>query len=182
MHTGDPHLSHHQLKSLFDLLYLRLCRFADQIIADSATAEDIVQEAFIKFWQRNTEIKDLPAIKTFLYVMVRNACLNHLKHQKVAQKFAQTQTQTEIAEEAAVLKAEVWGEVHRAIASLPEGCRNVFKLSYLEGLKNQEIADELKISINTVKTQKARALELLKLRLKPETFLALCFLVSEKYF
>lgn len=180
MRTGDPHLSHHHLKSLFDLLYLRLCRFADQIISDSATAEDIVQEAFIKFWQRNAEIKDLPAIKTFLYVMVRNACLNHLKHQKVVQKFAQTQT--EVAEEAAVLKAEVWGEVHRAIASLPEGCRNVFKLSYLEGLKNQEIADELKISINTVKTQKARALELLKLRLKPETFLALCFLVSEKYF
>ena len=87
-----------------------------------------------------------------------------------------------MAEEAAVLKAEVWGEVYRAIASLPEGCRNVFKLSYLEGLKNQEIADELKISINTVKTQKARALELLKLRLKPEAFLLLCLLVSEKYF
>lgn len=180
MHTGQSHRSHHQLKSLFDLLYLRLCRFADQIISDSATAEDIVQEAFIKFWQRNTEIPDLPAIKTFLYVMVRNACLNHLKHQKVAKKFAETQV-TE-AEDAAVLKAEVWGEVHRAIASLPEGCRNVFKLSYLEGLKNQEVADELKISVNTVKTQKARALALLKLRLTPESFMALCILVSEKYF
>lgn len=180
MHTGDSHHSNHQLKSLFDLLYLRLCRFADQIIADSAAAEDIVQEAFIKYWQRNADITDLPAIKTLLYVMVRNACFNHLKHRKVVEKFAQTQT--EVAEEAAVLKAEVWGEVYRAIASLPEGCRNVFKLSYLEGLKNQEIADELKISINTVKTQKARALELLKLRLKPEAFLVLCLLVSEKYF
>jgi len=180
MHTGDSHHSNHQLKSLFDLLYLRLCRFADQIITDSAAAEDIVQEAFIKYWQRHADITDLPAIKTLLYVMVRNACLNHLKHQKVVEKFAQTQT--EVAEEAAVLKAEVWGELYRAIASLPEGCRNVFKLSYLEGLKNQEIADELKISINTVKTQKARALELLKLRLKPEAFLVLCLLVSEKYF
>ncbi|SKD08548.1 RNA polymerase sigma-70 factor, ECF subfamily [Chitinophaga ginsengisegetis] len=158
MSTHHPKQSHLQLKSLFDLLYLRLCRFADLLIADSAMAEDIVQKVFINY---ECEDDDFPAIKMFLYKEVLNACQEHKATVKTA-----------------FLRAEVGGEINRAIAALPEGCGKVFKLSYVEELKNEEIAAEMSMPVSWVKTQKARAQELLHWRLKPETFLVLNFFLS----
>ncbi len=62
-----------------------------------------------------------------------------------------------------MIEAEVLGEVYKALQKLPEGCRKVINLSYFEGLSNQEVADRLNVSINTVKTQKLRALKMLRL-------------------
>lgn len=158
MSTHRPKQSHLQLKSLFDLLYVRLCRFAGLLIANPAIAEDIVQKVFINYEQ---EDDNFPAIKTYLYKEVLNACNQHTAAVKTA-----------------VIKAEVGGEINRAIAALPEGCSKVFKLSYVEELKNEEIAAEMAMPVSWVKTQKVRALELLHWRLKPETFLVLNFFLS----
>lgn len=160
MSTQRPKQSHYQLKSLFDLLYLRLCRFADLLIEDSATAEDLVQKVFVNYQEKEA---DITVIKTCLYNEVRRACELHLKSAKA---------------EEALMKAEVGGEIHLAIASLPEGCCKVFKLSYVEELKNEEIARQLSLPLSWVKAQKMRALSLLHWRLKPETFLVLNFFLS----
>ena len=60
--------------------------------------------------------------------------------------------------------------IREAIDKLPEGCRMVLKLAYFEGLKNDEIATELGISINTVKTQRQRAMKLMRLSLTSSTY------------
>ncbi|NQX38486.1 RNA polymerase sigma-70 factor, ECF subfamily [Pedobacter steynii] len=170
------------LELLHRSYYDRLLYYAWTIIHDKETSRDIVQEAFTSYWNQKEYVSsNLVQVRNFLYVNIKNACLKHLRHDKVVDKYRKLQDPDPV-EEACVLnkmiQAEVIGEIYAAIASLPEGCRKISKMGYLEGLKNQEIADQLGISINTVKTQKKRALELLRLKLNPETFLALTLLLQ----
>jgi RNA polymerase sigma-70 factor (ECF subfamily) len=81
-----------------------------------------------------------------------------------------------------MIRAEVLKEVMNEINNLPEQCGKVLKLAYLDGLKNQEVAKVLNISVHTVKNQKARAIQLLRTRLRDRdlmAFLLLCTLLSE---
>lgn len=76
-----------------------------------------------------------------------------------------------------IIQSEVLAEVYQALATLPESCQRISRMSYLEGLKNEEIAVKLGITVNTVKTQKQRGLQLLRLRLNPEIFNLLLLLL-----
>ncbi|CAL1518530.1 RNA polymerase sigma-70 factor [Chitinophaga sp. MM2321] len=151
---------------LFELLYSRLCFFAGKMTGDMTIAEDLVQEAFFKIWKTGREFQELNVAKAFLYTMVRNDCLNHLKHSQVQQKYATEQlhrkayTEPDVTQ--AIITAEVTGELHYAIGQLPPECRKIIKLSYLDELSNQEIADTLQLSLQTVKNQKSRGYKLLR--------------------
>ncbi|MEI6949718.1 RNA polymerase sigma-70 factor [Paraflavisolibacter sp. H34] len=172
------------MKQLFQLYYSRLCYFAFKMIEDREAAQDLVQDAFVGFWHRRDDFDSEPAVKTFLYVTVRNACLNRIRHEKVKKKFIDANKTSEAEEEKGLnnlVQAEVVGEIHRAIEELPQGCRQVLKLAYFEGLKNDEIAGELGVSVNTVKTQKARALQLLRLKLDADAFLALLLVLLARW-
>lgn len=156
-------------EQLFKSEYAKLCYYASQIVKDSHAAEDIVQNAFIKIWGKEADFSNEMACKGFLYTTIRNAALNFIRHKKVEDKYLEAQEINPVEETKilnSIIRAEVVGEIFRALESLPEGCKKVFKMSYLEELKNQEIADKLQLSINTVKTQKARAVQLLRIKLK----------------
>ena len=172
---------HTFIKELFDEYYVRLVHFSFQFIGDRDEAEDIVQDAFIKFWDYSTSIADNGlAIKSFLYTSVKNASLNVLRHNKVAEQHIQLQDRNPIEDSVihAIVKSEVLSEIYKAVESLPASCQQISRLGYFEGKKNHEIAEELGISINTVKTQKQRALKLLRLRLSPEV-LSLLILLTQ---
>jgi len=169
------------LESLFKEYYARLVHFSFQLVKDIATAEDIAQDAFIKYWhQRETVTANKVTVKSFLYVSVKNASLNLLRHQKVIKK-TEDKLSLSIVDEKNIInniiQSEVLAEVYQALATLPESCQRISRMSYLEGLKNQEIADALGVSVNTVKTQKQRGLQLLRLRLSPEIFNLLLLLL-----
>lgn len=172
--TSDEPADQLALESLFREFYDRLVYFSWQIVKDQAQAQDIAQDAFITYWQeRATVLPNPSAIKNYLYTTVRNASLNVIRHGKVVDDYCQQQGTAEPEEGSimdAIISAEVIAQIHTAIETLPESYRQVSVMSYLEGKKNQEIADELGLSINTVKKQKHRALELLRLRLSPELF------------
>lgn len=162
------------LEQVFHTYYARLVFFSHQIVGDKALAEDLTQEVFIKYWHHRNEIApDQATTKHYLYHAVRNASLNALRHSKVVARFLD-QAHAGEAEEAtimqALIRAEVMAELYRAIESLPESCRRISRMGYLDGMKNQEIARELGISVNTVKTQKQRGMALLRLKLNPEAF------------
>ncbi|MGV3641994.1 MAG: RNA polymerase sigma-70 factor [Adhaeribacter sp.] len=167
-------------QDLFNKYYSRLVYFSFQIVGSKEPAEDIAQEAFIKYWNQKEEIAPHQlAIKGFLYNTVRNISLNAVRHQKVKDTFAVLSSHASMEEEGiinAIIHAEVLAELHHAIATLPESCQRITRMGYLEGMKNQEIAEELGISVNTVKTQKQRALQLLRGRLNPELYLFMLFL------
>lgn len=169
-----------QLKVLFDEFYDRLVYYSVQMLKDQAAAEDIAQESFIKYWAQRGEIsEDTRAIKNYLYSTVKNLSLNHIRHGKVVNQYVSKHQTTEAEERPfidALITAEVIAEVQAAIKSLPENYRIVSYLGFLEGKKNQEVADELGISINTVKKQKQRALQLLRLKLSADLFAIILWL------
>lgn len=167
------------VRELYDQYYLRMCHFAYRLIACREAARDIVQDAFVVLLESRSRISNDPeAAKGYLYSTVKNAALNWIRHQNIVAKI-HTQQRLQEVEETGVLEAmvhaEIIGELHAALESLPKGCASVCKMAYLEGKKNQEIADALGVSINTIKTQKQRAIFLLRNKLSPH---ALSLLLS----
>ncbi|QNF35376.1 RNA polymerase sigma-70 factor [Adhaeribacter swui] len=173
-------------EQFFRDFYPRLVYFAYQILADKVKAEDTVQEAFIKLWDHRDEVSTNPiAIKNFLYSTVKNSSLNIIRHEKVVEKFKTSFIPAEAEENTVVnyiIQSEVLSEIHQAIQTLPESCQRISRMGYLEGMKNHEIAATLGISINTVKTQKQRAMQLLRLRLNPEAFILIAALIDNPFF
>lgn len=161
-----------QVRKLFNEYFNRLSYFAFRILKDQDKACDMAQDAFYKYWVARSEVENHPiAIKNFLYSTVKNSCLNVLRHEKVVSDYASNfddQSQVESSIMDSIITAEVLYSLDQAIRQLPEKYRLISELAYLEGKKNQEIADLLGMSINTVKKQKQKALELLRLRLTPE--------------
>ncbi|KAA2241280.1 RNA polymerase sigma-70 factor [Chitinophaga agrisoli] len=153
------------LRQLFEQLYPRLCHFARGILQNDIEAEDLVQEAFMKLWRQRQQFSSYAAVRSFLYTSIRNAALNILKHQRVVREHAGAENASEAEEinaEHHLIAAEVSGQLQQALAKLPPGCKQVMELGYLQGLRNNEIANLLQVSVNTIKTQKARGLYLLK--------------------
>lgn len=131
--------------------------------------EDITQESFIRLWQKHNAFSCENSIKAFLYIITRNACLNFIKHWQRRQKNMLNWSRSRKEDEETVLvklaRMDVRMQVHAAVRGLPPECSRIIRLSYLDGLKNQEIAQLLQISVHTVKNQKTRGLHLLKKRL-----------------
>jgi len=155
-------------KMIFESYHRQLIYLAQGIIPYSTEIEDIVQEAFLKLWDRRENFAHLDAIKSFLYICVKNTCLNHLKHDKVSDKY-RSRLDKFSDEQNVMLKmieAEVLQDIHMAIKKLPLGCQKVVYYGYFKEMTNNEVANKLNVSVNTVKTQKMRALKGLKLILK----------------
>jgi RNA polymerase sigma-70 factor (ECF subfamily) len=176
MGGDDAYSSCRGMEAVFRRYYPRLCYYAFKIIANKASAEDVVQDVFLRFQDRLPQFNSETALGSFLYLSVKNACLNIIRHRAVEAKY-EASASFSSAEEAPfvenLIRAEIYGEIHQALQSLPEGCRTVINLAYFDGLKNEEIANRLQVSVNTVKTQKQRGLQLLRLRLAPDAFVLL---------
>lgn len=167
LHKGDEDV----FRVIFDKYHTRLCYFASTLLPDTATPEDVVQDSFVKLWQKRLHFPDEQSVKAFLYITVKNHCLNIYKHDKVVRKYADLLPVERDSESSghSVIEAEVLENIHLALQKLPVGCRNILQLSYFQGLKNKDIASHLDVSINTVKTQKKRGLHLLRAILKVTT-------------
>ncbi len=172
----------HIIETVFKKYYSRLVLFALRYVNEQEDAEDIVQDAFSKFWiGRNSLINEEEnVIKSFLYQTVRNDCLNYLKHEKVVRHHGE-QANAEATQEPVlthIIHAEVLAQIHSAIHELPVSCSQIARALFVDGKKYQEIADELAISVNTVKSQRKRAVELLRPRLEELAYLVLlnCFM------
>jgi RNA polymerase sigma-70 factor (family 1) len=172
----------HQLhiESFFKENYSRLYYFAYKILDNKEAAEDVVHDVFVKLLSQNNIRRENTHFKSYVYTAIRNASFNHIRHDKVERRFAASVPDDFAYEEEKglelIIRAEVVGQIHQAIEALPDGCKAVLKLAYFESLKNEEIATHLGISINTVKSQKARALQLLRLRLDSSLFLFFLYL------
>lgn len=154
------------LAYFFNLHHRALCYFAIKMVNDDGQAEDIVADCFIKLWERRENFPDAEKVKAFLYIACRNNCLKYLRDEKrktVAQQlyFQQLdQDSEEILYE--IIDTEIVDILAREIESLPEKCREVFKLIYLGGKSTEQIAAELSLNVQTVRNHKTRAVELLR--------------------
>jgi RNA polymerase sigma-70 factor (family 1) len=175
---GDPQA----FTAFFQFHYRPLCYFATQLTGSSAEAEDIVKDTFVKLWYKHADFENPQNIKAFLYITTRNACLNFLRHQQVKESSRKELIYLEASrgDELVLnqlIRTELLQEIYAEIEKLPEKRREVFKMAYLDGLKNDEIADHLGISIHTVKEHKGKALSFLRIRFSDQQiilFILLC--------
>lgn len=155
---------------LFRTYYKPLCNYAHTFITDKDEAEEVVQSTFLMVWEKRATLQIQTTVRPYLYAMVRNACLNVLKHEKIKQKHIGEELaigeRTHESVIQSVFSSELEKQIYKAMEKLPEQCRLVFKLSRFEELKYAEIAEQLGISIKTVENQMGKALKIMREQLK----------------
>lgn len=137
----------------FRLMYLPLGMYAMRIVDDADYAEDLVVEAFMKAWQLIEGGAQIDNFKAYMYRSVRNECISFIRNRKETVGLEYIPEADEEAVDTSERDAKIW----KAIDELPERCREVFLMSKRDGLTNEEIANELDISIKTVKNQMTKA-------------------------
>lgn len=153
------------LNHFFKLHYRAICYFATRMIQDAQEAKDIAAVTFVKLWERRDNFDSPQAIKAFLYISCRNACLNFIKALK--RKSTEQQYYMHHLEELdvevlnTVVESEFLNGLQQEVDALPEQCRRVFSMLYFEGKRTYEIALEMDLSVKTVRNYKARAIEIL---------------------
>jgi RNA polymerase sigma-70 factor, ECF subfamily len=173
INKGELGVFHYLYKEYFP----SLCIYAKNFTRNKEIAEDVVQDVFISVWEQQGHLDIEVSFKSFLFVSVRNGCLNHLKHLQVVNKFNEDYTQllmdaqelysvSQESGDSLMIANELEEKLFKEIELLPEQCRKIFLMSRFECLKHQEIADKLNVTINTVHRQTSIALEKLRLSLK----------------
>ena len=153
---------------LYLTYYSKLVRFAKEFVIQEEDAENITQDVFIILWENRDFIEHIDNMNAYLFRLVRNKCLDYLKHKVFEQRYVesvQTSYEVDVVEDN---DTEIL--IRAAINSLPKRCRDIFLLSRVEGLKYKEISEQLGISVNTVECQMGIALK--KLRIKLDMLLA----------
>ncbi|MDR2130643.1 MAG: RNA polymerase sigma-70 factor [Odoribacteraceae bacterium] len=166
---------------LFRSYYGGLVSYASRILRDAELANDTVQETFCRLYEHRERITITFSIKSYLYKTVYNACLDAIKHRAVEHAYVNRELLdfyfskiVQAPEAEMALQDETVGEeLRKAIARLPERCREIFVLSKHEGLSNKQVAARLKISEKTVEAQMTRAL----FRLRKDLEWLLCLLL-----
>lgn len=147
--------------------------FARKLLSGEAHAQDIVQDIFIKVLESQTEFSNEIAFKSYLYISTRNACIDYLRRKNKILGDVSLLGNVE-AEATEVMKEEAFYLLEQAITTLPAQSRRIFELT-LQGLSIHDIAAELHISENTVKTLKQRAYKALRNRFG-DFFMLIAFL------
>jgi RNA polymerase sigma-70 factor (ECF subfamily) len=153
----------------FNYYYPGLCVFAQKIVAlPEQQAKDIVQDVFVKFWNDRERLDIRTAIRSYLFVSVRNRCMDVLRKKNRSIQMKEISDGHEVADESfeTYILSELENLFNRSLGKLPERCREVFELSRLHGLKNREIAEKLNLSEKTVENQMTKALRVLREELK----------------
>jgi len=158
-----------------------LYRFAYSYLKDSFEAEEIVQDVFLKVWEKRAEVDEQKSFKSYLYRITVNKIFNELKHRVVKQKYDQhLQNFDQISietPESSIQFQELNKKVEHLLTRLPEQQRNIFIMSRWKGLSNAEIADNLNLSIRTVENQIYRAAKFIKLHLNDDYPIGLLLIV-----
>lgn len=154
---------------LFNSYYPRLRGYAARFVKDDEMVRDIIQESFLKFWEKRDLIEAV-SLSSLLFAMVRNACLNYLKHQQLVEQHSLEYLDATVGREElyywdfnlnpeySLLYKELQEQINLVMNDLPPRCREVFEMSRFKKMKNREIADALQISTTAVEKHIAKAL------------------------
>lgn len=172
-------------EELFYIHYPRLKNFATYILGDEESAKDLVQDVFVHTWNQFDQLEDHENLSPFLFTLLKNKCLNTLKHQAVKLKYQYHQAFFESEElyhisfggagEFIPLHEELHLAIEELIKKMPPKCGQVFRLKWVEGKKHREIADLLSISMTMVDKHLAKGIDIAKKHLQPDLlFFIIC--------
>ena len=152
----------------FDLIfkeyYKSLSQFSYSFIKDQDKAESLVQEVFVKLWEKRKNLTIIDNLLSYLMVMVRNISIDYLRKEKTSLRvYLKIKPEESVnTTEERVSKNEFEEKVLKSVMNLPERCRIAFELSRFDSLTNKEIAEEMKISVKGVEALIGRSLKLLR--------------------
>ena len=152
------------LKDVFDTYYEALVLYANRFLPLRDACEDLVQDIFVDFWEKDLTFPDDVSLKVYLYKSARNKCYNILKHNKVKDLYSANnlrQLEDDDVFLKQILDEEIVRKLHYLIGTLPNRKKEIIKLS-LKGLKNKEISEALGIQLQTVKTLKSQSYRILR--------------------
>lgn len=156
-------------KSLFKEYYPALTFYALKIVNSAETAREIVQDLFVKIYEKRYSLNIDTSLKSYLYRSVYNSCMNYIQHVSIMEhhhKIIRSETNdVESFSEDEIFRVELEQKIYNEIEKLPEQCRKIFKMNRFDGMSNSEIAEELGLSKRTVETQISKALKVLRGRL-----------------
>lgn len=154
-------------EAVFRKYYQMLCAFGFSKLKDAIEAEEIVQDVFVKLWDKRSDLQ-IENLKSYLFSTVNNTIINQFKHQEVRRAHATEMkaVQSDSFEDQTTEFNELQLKLTGLIAEMPEARQRVFKLVKIEGKKYKEVAEELGISIKTVENQMGSALKYLRENLK----------------
>ncbi len=155
---------------LFRHYYPGLVIYASKFVQDSTEAEEIVQEFFIRLWEKHHTVKLSPTLKSYVFQSVKNSSLNFIRDKKVSlpiiEELIHRSGSALIFNPDLYVASELQQKIESAVSNLPVKCREVFLMSRFRNMKNDEIAQELNISKRTVETHISNAIKVLKTELK----------------
>ncbi|WP_346883873.1 RNA polymerase sigma-70 factor [uncultured Algibacter sp.] len=163
-------------KKIYLTHYQDLCAYINGYSNDVQTAEDIVQNVLLKFWEQRHDIEIHTSLKGFLFKSTYYAYIDSYKKKKRINEKLETIRFTilnDMLEDDNDLKQRRLLALRHAIDELPKRCKEIFVLSKFEGLKYKEIAEQLDISINTVESQIGKAFKVLRKKMFNNNYLNL---------
>jgi RNA polymerase sigma-70 factor (family 1) len=164
--------------------YAALCYYSFQVTRSKADAEEIAGNSLVKFWERRMRFDSLAAIRSFLYTSAKNESLNCVRNrQRAARNIKASAVFSDLSEKnnfERLVETETYREIVVALETLPPQCKKIFSMLFLQGKSYQQIASELQVSVATVRSQKARAIGLLRKKLSSYGMIALTTLVTCK--
>ena len=161
--------------------HTRLCAFANKYLNDQEKAKEVVQDAFAKIWEGRLEINPEDSLKSYIFKITQNLCLNLLQREKVESKYVDIYKiaygqGNEFSAQESLLIQELEERISQSIEKLPTECRKVFEMSRFKGCKYKEIASISNLSIKTVEAQMSKALRFLRVELSE--YLPVLFIVQ----
>ncbi len=170
----------HAFELLFKKLFPRLNDFARNILNDDQLSQDIVQDVFIKVWEKKASIEPIN-IEAFIFRVLKNQCINHFKFEQLVENKKVNLKELKDMEELyridfmkdepyQLIEKELQNELDFILNTLPKRCKEVFILSRVEGLKNKEIAEKLQIHIKNVEKHITKALSIYRTHFKINQF------------
>ena len=156
-------------KSLFDDYYLPLTYYSFKITNNIEASKEIVQDLFVKLFEKRHSIQIEVSLKSYLYRSVYNSSLNYLQSMSIREHHSKI-LKTEISEyelysDEEINQTELEYKIYTEIEKLPLQCKKIFKMNRFEGFSNSEIAGQLNLSKRTVETQISKALKILRKKL-----------------
>ena len=152
------------LDELFHIYYDKLLTASFVIVKSKDLAEEVVADVFYQVWQKREKLQEIKNLDNYLFISIKNRSLNYInKEQKVGKDSIDEVISNKISEENTaedlIVAQELQDKITSSIESLPPKCKEVFLLIRFEGMKYKEVAEKLKVSVNTVDTQMGIAIK-----------------------
>ncbi|WP_158557044.1 RNA polymerase sigma-70 factor [Mucilaginibacter conchicola] len=167
---------HNAFEYIFKSYYRLITLFANRFVNDLSISQEIAGDVFAALWEKREQMDVSVSLKSYLFKMTQNRCLNYLKHKQIENLYINYLQRSDLLAsqpadfEKAFHNKDIALQIKTAVDSLPPQCRAVFTLSRYEHLKYREIAEKLCISEKTVERHMSLAFEKLRQLLKYDLF------------